>query len=261
MNDELKPCAHCGNTDNVEVMPVWYTSVGDNYHVVCNWNTGGCGAMGGARRTEAEAIAAWNARADDTPELPQDDACAILRKNLHDVGDLGRAMGILEPNELVGGSGDRAYIFECLADLIERDYVHRDSIADDAPEQPVDNVQADSRERLEADCEELIENIQRRIFSGRDAVALRCQLKELLDRQDAITAEETSNAWEEYRDATQREIDELTAERDELREKLREKQHVCDVQRDSFLKLEAENRELQDVCGELERTLENLRGD
>jgi hypothetical protein len=57
-------------------------------------------------------------------------------------------------------------------------------------------------------------------------------IRELLDRQAAITAEETSNAWEEYRDATQREIAkyehdcellfdekrELTAERDKARE-------------------------------------------
>ena len=40
-----------------------------------------------------------------------------------------------------------------------------------------------------------------------------------LDRQAAITAEETSNAWEGYRDATQREIDELTAECDEWKAK------------------------------------------
>ena len=56
-------------------------------------------------------------------------------------------------------------------------------------------------------------------------------------------------------------VDELTAENIRLQADLDEKQHVCDTQRDSFLKLERENRELQDVCGELERTLENLRGD
>lgn len=41
-----------------------------------------------------------------------------------------------------------------------------------------------------------------------------------LNRQAAITSEETSNAWEEYRDATQREIAELKAERDKLQERL-----------------------------------------
>lgn len=48
---------------------------------------------------------------------------------------------------------------------------------------------------------------------------------------------------------------------DELRDKLKHKQLVIDRQRDSFAKMEREYRELQDVCGELERTIENLRGD
>jgi chromosome segregation ATPase len=180
--------------------------------------------------------------------------------------------------------------------------------SDDAPKQTVDNAQADSRERLEADAMDFCEHfyVTERRYS---------ELMKLLDRQAAITAEETSNAWEEYRDATQREIDGLTAERDELRERVRkltmkimamedkhkidserwvgiahqhqedlheimelrgklqgigdlntvqsrrieeleaerdelrdklaEKQRVIDVQRDSFLKLEAENAELR----------------
>jgi len=55
----------------------------------------------------------------------------------------------------------------------------------------------DSREKLEEDCEKLIRSIQRRTFSGRDAGALRYQLKELLDRQAAITrAEFDKPGWE-----------------------------------------------------------------
>lgn len=74
----------------------------------------------------------------------------------------------------------------------------------------------DSREKLEADCEKLIRNIQRRIFSGRDAGALRCQLKELLDRQAAITAEEAADAWGDYSDSVQAEIAELQQQVDDL---------------------------------------------
>lgn len=55
----------------------------------------------------------------------------------------------------------------------------------------------DTREKLEEDCEKLIRSIQRRTFSGRDAGALRYQLKELLDRQAAITrAEFDKPGWE-----------------------------------------------------------------
>lgn len=64
----------------------------------------------------------------------------------------------------------------------------------------VDGGEADSREKLEEDCEKLIENIQRRIFSGRDAGALRCQLKELLDRQAAITRAECQKDSENVAD-------------------------------------------------------------
>ncbi len=58
---------------------------------------------------------------------------------------------------------------------------------------------ADSRERLEADAFAYLQT----------AYITYPQIIELLDRQAAITAEETSDAWEEYRDVTQREIAEL----------------------------------------------------
>ena len=66
MNDELKPCAHCGNSDHLMVERVEGETVSpDNFQVVCGWLSGGCGASGGVRRTQAEAIEAWNRRADD----------------------------------------------------------------------------------------------------------------------------------------------------------------------------------------------------
>lgn len=66
MSDKLKNCPHCGNNDYVIAKHVEGEDVSpDNYQVVCNWLLGGCGASGGARRTQAEAIATWNQRADE----------------------------------------------------------------------------------------------------------------------------------------------------------------------------------------------------
>lgn len=79
---------------------------------------------------------------------------------------------------------------------------------------------ADSRERLEAEIESYS------AFSMMDTITLDMVIG-WIDRQAAITAEETSNAWEEYRDATQREIGELTAERDNWKEHSRTIEHRC----------------------------------
>lgn len=166
-------------------------------------------------------------------------------------------------------SKSRSYSVDFMASCVDEAY-------DEILDPPVDNAQADSRERLEADIKKY--RWEHGETSGR--------VTEWLDRQAAITAEETSNAWEEYRDATQREIDELTAERDELRDiidhmpkteqeceacqeahdrlmfnakvdmdnlrdELKHKQHVCDVQRDSFAKMEAENAELRRMLADV----------
>ena len=77
----------------------------------------------------------------------------------------------------------------------------------------------DSREKLEADVYKAAEELDN-LYNGERFINTR-KIIGWLDRQAAITAEETSGAWEEYRDATQREIAELTAERDELKEQLR----------------------------------------
>ncbi len=226
---------------------------------------------------------AANVCADDAGELPTDDACAILRKNLYDVSDLGRAMGILEPNELVGGSGDRAYIFERLADLIERDYVRRDSIVDDAheceivqlyhvpvagidncyndaficseceaemfehyaycpscgakvrkaepPEWTVDNAQADSREKLEADVRRYANPNG---CEGTLGARWEEKMLEFLDRQAAITEAENEErectivgAWDDYATELEDERDELREQVDKLTAELRE----CDENR------------------------------
>jgi len=63
---KLKKCPFCGS-DQIDVI-----TIGDLYEddensnskiANCNFNKGGCGAVGGARPTVREAIEAWNRRA------------------------------------------------------------------------------------------------------------------------------------------------------------------------------------------------------
>ena len=139
-----------------------------------------------------------------------------------------------------------------LADWFDAEHVETEERALDGDTEPQD---ADSREQLEADIRELMRNLYEigytdaklnygilgqetrpRLFTFDEK---RCaKFIELLDRQAAITAEETSNAWEEYMDATQREITELTAERDKLQEQLR-------IGWECECRLQAERDELQ----------------
>ena len=59
---ELKPCPFCGN-EKLEIADSW----NGRYHgkvVNCNYLDGGCGANSGSRETEAEAVEAWNRRAE-----------------------------------------------------------------------------------------------------------------------------------------------------------------------------------------------------
>lgn len=60
---EIKPCPFCGNK-NVEIRDVWHERNNYSLAVNCNYTKGGCGATGGSRTSEAEAIEAWNRRAE-----------------------------------------------------------------------------------------------------------------------------------------------------------------------------------------------------
>ena len=131
--------------------------------------------------------------------------------------------------------------------------------------QPVDNAQADSREKLLEDANSLcLELWDSDVISGwTTANVLKKDIIKLLDRQDAITRAEWCNeqGWwdsaEECNRATakvhdlQDQVDSLTAERDELRSRLK-------TQADSFAKLERDNAQLRD---KLERVRELLGGD
>ena len=91
--------------------------------------------------------------------------------------------------------------------------------------------------------------ITRREFDG-ECEFCRSEVARLQEKVDSLEEEaefykRTANRLHNEVEHLEGQLAELTAERDELRDKLREKQHVCDVQRDSFLKLEAENAELR----------------
>ena len=65
---ELTPCPFCGN-EKLFILDEGYNSGAyeniPNYAVCCDFYRGGCGATSGYRRTEEEAIEAWNRRVDE----------------------------------------------------------------------------------------------------------------------------------------------------------------------------------------------------
>ena len=64
--ESLKPCPFCGNREALDLEDFYEGSVLDSTDiaVVCNFHKGGCGASSSYQRSEAEAIAAWNRRAE-----------------------------------------------------------------------------------------------------------------------------------------------------------------------------------------------------
>lgn len=95
-------------------------------------------------------------------------------------------------------------------------------------------VENDSREKLEADVYRAADEMEE--FTHGEKFINTNKILRWLNRQAAITAEETSGAWEEYRDATQREIAELTAQVDELAQQLTNARADCEQYRELFSK-------------------------
>ena len=69
MNKESKPCPFCGRADSV-TRDKFYTLIPSFslYAVFCDKDKGGCSAYGPYKRTEEEAIEAWNRRANENAE-------------------------------------------------------------------------------------------------------------------------------------------------------------------------------------------------
>lgn len=171
-----------------------------------------------------QAIPAWNRRVDDAPEQPVDngaDVVAILRK-------YATFWGVSHVTNTQCDSDWEVTTMRALADMIERDYVLRDSIANDTPinEKHVPSLKestedtrvfTDSRERLEADVLDQTECSW--------VTAPLWKVSDWLNRQAAITERETVKQWEEQSSELVCKINELTAERD----KWKAKRDICEV--------------------------------
>ena len=126
-----------------------------------------------------------------------------------------------------------------------------DSEHADVENRPQDGLECDTREKVLADLERLAHEWHdydgnfMRIYNH---VAY-AQVKELLDRQDAITRAECDKPGWEYCETCEA-LSDLTAERDDLRSRL-------ETQANSFAKLERENAKLRD---KLKRVREMLGG-
>jgi Lar family restriction alleviation protein len=249
MSDELKPCPFCGNND---YMTVEGTVSSNNFQVVCSWLSGGCGASGGVRRTQAEAIAAWNTRADDAPEQPVDNQ-ADSREQL----EAWAREEIAE--KWACSDSDVSLLLDDLRDLLDRQAaitraeVFEDGEYDcrtcDAKRELQDRVDSLTAERDE--LRERVRKLTMKIMAMEDKhkidserwVGIAHQHQE--DLHEIMELRGKLQGIGDLNTVQSRRIEELEAERDELRKKLDEKQRVIDVQRDSFLKLEAEYAELR----------------
>lgn len=249
MSEELKHCPYCGSSDYLKVKRVdGETVLPDNFQVVCSWLAGGCGASGGVRRTQAEAIAAWNQRADDVPEHPVDNAQADSRERLEaDVRE------ICWGYDFYRNDAQKHYLYERGLDVRE-DIVttnYDGHVLATVIMHLLDRQAAITRREFETEFLDRAEVIiTRREIKQRE---LREQVDSLTAERDELKAELAECEYElakcehdlgELLDEKYR----LKAERNKLHKQLAGKQHVIDVQRDSFAKMERE-------CAELRRML------
>lgn len=256
MSDELKPCPFCKCSYDKDDDDYFYSGNHKNW---CPLRGTAYGGYGLTVPCWPDAIAAWNRRVDDAPEQPVDngaDVVAILRK-------YATFWGVSHVTNTQCDSDWEVTTMRALADMIERDYVRRDSIANDTPinEKHVPSFKESTEDTqvLTDNREKLLDYIWREITTtlrnnGRlhDSYFWYANIVSWLDRQASITERELCDRCSPY--ATARDyldtIDSLTAERDGLRKQLAEKQRVIDVQRDSFAKMKRECAELRQMLSD-----------
>lgn len=116
-------------------------------------------------------------------------------------------------------------------------------------------------EKLEHDCELLFDE-KRKLTADVKRWADAANEQRLVAMEQADKVQELTAERELYRDNMLFQagrVADVTTERNELREKLAEKQHVCDVQRESFRKMEAELAAARHAALGLWRRMDALR--
>lgn len=67
-DERLRACPFCGSKVAPYVTKYWDAEIHRyrefEWHVICNFNKGGCGSSSGVRGSEEAAIVLWNRRAD-----------------------------------------------------------------------------------------------------------------------------------------------------------------------------------------------------
>jgi hypothetical protein len=68
--EKCKACPFCGNVTSLTViLNTCDDEYCKSYAVLCDYTHGGCGATGGYRESDKEAIAVWNLRLQDVNSL------------------------------------------------------------------------------------------------------------------------------------------------------------------------------------------------
>ena len=243
---ELKPCAHCANLAIVEERRYGDFS---EWAVQCSC----CLTRSDYYGSREAAIAAWNTRADEPQiiknasyyNLADDSKPQIIATGeKHKSADKPDSREQLEDDALDLASRiwhRGCYYGEGNCDIKSAAWDENDVIAMLERQAAITERECMERatsERVGWDCAECAEGLRKRVD---ELTADAKRWADAANGQRLVAMEQADKVCE------------LTAERDRL-------QRVVKVQADSFQKLERENRELQDACGELERTVKNLRG-
>lgn len=167
MSDELKPCPWCGKAPTLH-----YSDITEEWHVYCYH--GDCMVSPYVfKLTKAEAIAAWNTRADEPVECYCiDGKCSRCGKDLPEPG-------------YTGYEYEGSYCPTCGA-KVRKDSENKEPSLKESTEDT--QALSDSRERLEADVYQAAEEMDR-FYCGEKFIDTR-KIIAWLNRQAAITEHE-----------------------------------------------------------------------
>ena len=110
---KCKPCPFCGNDDTIRSI-VYPGEEGfrDRFAIRCDYSFGGCGAEGGWRHSEDEAIDVWNGRATAIRGSWIETDWSWFNHNVTQV-QCNQCKNYLNLDGLNGGRGDANYCPNC----------------------------------------------------------------------------------------------------------------------------------------------------